>query len=44
MRPSDVDTIQNRVAMLMTGSLIVEESGKQPVAYDPMRTVIVAPG
>jgi DNA-binding transcriptional regulator YhcF (GntR family) len=44
IRPSDVDTIQNRVVMLMTGSLIVEEPGKQPVAYDPMRTVIVAAG
>lgn len=41
IRPTDTDTIQNRLVMLMTGSLIVEEPGKQPVAYDPMRTVIV---
>jgi DNA-binding transcriptional MocR family regulator len=42
IRPTDLDTIQNRTVMLMTGSLIVEEPGKQPVAYDPMRTLIVA--
>ena len=41
IRPGDMDTIQNRVVMLMTGSLIVEEPGKQPVAYDPMPTTIV---
>jgi hypothetical protein len=28
----------------MTGSLIVEEPGKQPVAYDPMRTLLLVPG
>jgi Bacterial regulatory proteins, gntR family len=44
IRPGDVDNIQNPVVMLMTGSLIVEEPGKQPVAYDPMRTVLVVPG
>ncbi len=44
IRPGDVDTIQNPVVMLMTGSLIVQEPGKQPVAYDPMRTLIVVPG
>jgi DNA-binding transcriptional MocR family regulator len=44
IRPTDVDTIQNRIVMLMTGSLIVEEPGRQPVAYDPMRTLIVAAG
>jgi hypothetical protein len=44
IRPGDVDTIQNRTVMLMTGSLIVEEPGQQPVAYDPMRTVIVVAG
>jgi DNA-binding transcriptional MocR family regulator len=41
IRPGDLDTIQNRTVMLMTGSLIVEEPGKQPVAYDPMRTLII---
>lgn len=41
IRPGDVDTMQNPVVMLMTGSLIVEEPGKQPVAYDPMRTLIL---
>jgi len=44
IRPGDVDTIRNRVVMLMTGSLIVEEQGQQPVAYDPMRTIILVPG
>jgi DNA-binding transcriptional MocR family regulator len=43
IRPGDVDTIRNRVVMLMTGSLIVEEPGRPPVAYDPMRTIIVVP-
>jgi DNA-binding transcriptional MocR family regulator len=40
-RPGDVDTIQNRQVMLMTGSLVVEEPGEPPVIYDPMRTVII---
>jgi DNA-binding transcriptional MocR family regulator len=40
-KPGDVDTIQNRQVMLMTGSLVVEEPGKPPVIYDPMRTVVV---
>jgi DNA-binding transcriptional MocR family regulator len=40
-KPGDVDTIQNRQVMLMTGSLVVEEPGNPPVIYDPMRTVIV---
>jgi len=40
-KPGDVDTIQNRQVMLMTGSLVVEEPGKPPVIYDPMRTVII---
>ncbi len=40
-KPGDVDTIQNRQVMLMTGSLVVEEPGKAPVIYDPMRTVII---
>lgn len=42
-RPGDVDTIQNRQVMLMTGSLVIEEPGEPPVIYDPMRTVVLVP-
>lgn len=41
--PGDVDATPKPQVMLEASSLIIEEPGKPPHAYDPMRTIVVMP-
>jgi hypothetical protein len=41
--PGDVHATPKPAVMLEASSLLVEEPGKPPRAYDPMRTVVLVP-
>ncbi len=42
--PGDVHATPKPAVMMEASSLIVEEPGKPPHAYDPVRTIVVVPG